>query len=233
MSIQKHIVTALLRIYPPDWRSEYGPELTDMLLSRPLSARVAGDVLRNGLRQRVRSAEASTLVGLGMMLLVFGGLVWNIASPSPYSYGWTTLLQDSSITLPRVVVKPFRSELYVLLLVLCGCATYLRHGGEASRPGWAAVKVSFLAGIPIILAGVLMLFGILNLVAVGPGDTMTTFQQHGFTYIYYDAQHQRPSIWSVLLSPLFALPQSWIWGAVGGGLGRWVARRIPRPLGWR
>ena len=53
------IVAALLRLYPAAWRSEYGPELSGILLARPLGPDVIADILWNGFRQRARAAEPS------------------------------------------------------------------------------------------------------------------------------------------------------------------------------
>jgi hypothetical protein len=232
MTMKKQIIAALLRVYPASWRAEYGAELAELMRIRPLGLRIVCNVLWNGLRQRMRTADAATLFGLAMMLVVLGGLVWNIASPLPYASGWTALVQDSSMTLPRVIVKPFRSELYVWLLILIGGITYVRHGGAVAQSGKAAVKASFLAGLPIMVAGVLMLLGILRVITLGPTDMPTTFQPHGFAYTYYSAAHQPPGSLHILLAPLFALPQCWIWGAVGGGLGRWISPYLRR-LAWR
>jgi len=239
--MKNRIVETLLRLYPAAWRREYGLELKDMLLARPLTAGIVGDVLQNGLRQRVRGADPSTLVGLAMLLVVFNGFVWNIVAPAPSS--------DESIVLLQ---HPLGSNFYILLLVGCGCWTYLRHGGELSRSGRAAVKISFMAGIPVMLAACLMLFGILGVVVVGPGDISTTFHEHGFTYTYYSAQTFcwlrvsepetqpfaraiqsatcPPAPLGVLISPLLILPASWLWGQLGGLLGRWIARGRRGPL---
>ncbi len=168
-----------------------------------------------------------------MMLVILVGLVWNIAAPLPYGFGWTAMVQDSSITLPRVVVKLFRSEFYAWLLILFGCFKHVRDGGTVVQSGKAAMKASFLAGLPIMVSGVLMLVGILRVVSLGPGDIPTTFQQHGFAYTYYNAEHQSPGSLNILLAPLFELPRSWIWGVVGGGIGRWISPHIRRRLAWR
>ena len=223
MNMKQRIVTVLLGLYPAAWRSEYGPELSDVLLARPLGARIITDVLWNGLRQRVRNAGPSTLAGLAVMLVILTGIGWNIAAPQPYGRDWTGLLQPSSMTLPTIIVKPLASELYVLFLVGCGCWISLR-GGETVSPGVAAMRISFIAGVPIMLAGALILFGVMDVVVLGPGDTPTTFHEHGFAYTYYSAERQAPSALAVLVSPLFRLPASWIWGTVGGGLGRWISR---------
>ena len=64
MSTKDPIVGALLSLYPAEWRREdLGPELSDLLHSQPLGARVVVDVLFGGLRQRVRSAEPWVMPG--------------------------------------------------------------------------------------------------------------------------------------------------------------------------
>jgi len=233
MTMKNRIIAALLRVYPASWRAEYGPELAELMRTRALSLRILGNVLWNGLRQRMRTTEVSTVFGVTMMLVILGALLWNIVAPLPYGSGWTAVVQDSRITFPRVVVRPLRSEFYVWLLILIGCFTHLRHGGTAAQSGMAAVKASFLAGLPILVAGVLMLFGILKIVSLGPADMPSTFQQHGFAYTYYSEELQSPSSLNILLAPLFALPQCWIWGALGGALGRWIAPHIRRRFAWR
>jgi hypothetical protein len=239
--VKNWIVRTLLRLYPAAWRHEYGSELMDVLLARPLTAGVVGDVLQNGLRQRVRGADPSTLVGLAMLLVVLNGFVWNIVAPAPYSNESIILLQNL-----------LGSNLYILLLIGCGFWTQLRHRGKLDRSGLAAVKVSFFAGIPVMLAGALMLLGILGVTVSGPGDTPTTIHEHGFTYTYYSAQHHcwirvsepsakplaqgvqaatcPPAPLGVLISPLFVLPASWLWGLLGGLLGRWIVRSRHRPV---
>ncbi len=232
MSIKLRIVRTLLRVYPPAWRGEYGSELSDILLARRLDARAIGDVLWSGLRQRIRSAEPSTLFGCAAMLVILAGVVWNIAAPPPAGHGLPALLQESSKTLPTVIVKPLASGFYVLFLVGCGCWTHLRDRGTLSRSGVAAMRMSFIAGIPVMAVGVLMLAGILGVIVLGPGEMPTTFYEHGFTYTYYNAQHHPLGPLGVLSSPLFKLPESWIWGMVGGQVGRAISRsRRRQPAG--
>jgi len=232
----KHfIVRTLLRLYPASWRREYGVELADLLLARTLTAGTFANVLRNGLWQRLRAAEPSTLVGFAMLLVMLNGFVWNIIAPPRFGSGSSLLLQYF-----------WGSNLYVELLVGCGVWTYLRYGGKLSRSGKAAMRITFLAGVPSMLAGVLMLSGFLSVIVVGRCDTPTTFHEHGFAYTYYDAQVRScwirvqeptgtlksiqstacpPAPLGILVAPLFALPASWLWGMVGGLLGRWIARR--------
>ncbi len=225
MNTRLRIVTALVRLYPAAWRREYGAELVDLLVVGRLNARIIGDVLWNGLRQRVRMTEPATLLGLAAMLVVLAGLVWNIADPPLSGHGLPALLRDSSKTWPTVIVAPLASELYVVLLVACGCWTNLRRGGGLARTGAAAaMRLGLIAGSPVLLAGILMLVGVLGLVVLGPDDAVTTFGEHGLTYTYYSAHHHVPTALDVLLAPLFKLPESWLWGLVGGQLGRMLSR---------
>jgi hypothetical protein len=228
------IIRTLLHLYPAKWRREYGAELTDMLLARPLTATIVGDVFRSALWQHLRVAEISTLVGLAMLLVMLNGFVWNIVAPAVYGSEASMLLQNL-----------WGSNLYILLLVGCGLWTHLRHRGKLDQSGLAAVKISFLAGMPVMLAGALMFFGVLGVTVLGPGDIPTTFHQHGFTYTYYDATLRScwirvqeptstlkaiqsaacpPAPLGVLVAPLFSLPAAALWGMVGGLMGRWIAR---------
>ena len=131
------LIAALLRIYPAAWRREYGEELTAILLDRPLGPRVMADVGWNGLWQRGRAAEPSTILGLVSMFATLAGLVVS-----------GVVLRPSSMTFPTVRVTLLTAEFYVLLIVGCGCWTYLRHGDKVTRSGVAAMRMSLIAGIP-------------------------------------------------------------------------------------
>jgi hypothetical protein len=225
MNIRLFVVKALLRVYPADWRSEYGPELADLLLVGRLDVRTVRNVLRNGLWQRIRRPDPSTLFGVVAMLVVATGFVWNIAAPPSSGGGLPVLLQESSKTFPTVIVPPLDvdiSELYVVCLVGFGCWTQLHHGGTLRRSGLAAVKIHFIAGIPVMLVGALMLVGVLGVVVSGPGALPSTFAKHGLAYSYYNTQQHELSPFAVLVAPLFRLPGAWIWGVVGGQLARGI-----------
>ena len=162
---------------------EYGPELTDILLARPLGARVIADVLWNGLWQRARAAEPSTILGLASMLVILTGFV--MSGATLWRDAWT-VLQPSSTTFPTVTVTFLATGFYVLLLAGCGCWTYLRHGGKPSRCGVAAMSMSLIAGIPIMVVGLLMVFGLV--------DVMPSTR--------HDAARMRPFAWAILVAPL-------------------------------
>ena len=194
------IVKALLGLYPRAWRREYGPELIDILLRRPLTASVIANVLSNGLRQRVVAAEPSTILGLALM---------------PWAaYG---LLHDQGI------VSIQTSNLYVLILIGCGVWAHLRHGGELSRSGRAAVKLSCIAGLPAMQAGLLMLAGVVH---IHPAQDVCWIRVSDSSGLLQQLQTAMcpPAALGVLFAPLFILPASWLWGMLGGLLGRWIAR---------
>ena len=189
MTTKQRVVAALLRIYPASWRHEYGAELEDLLVARPLTAAVVTDVFSNGMRHRLRATEPATWLGFLMLTIV----------TSAFAAGSDPVLQPSGITWPPLVVSWTNpsTELYALVLVLCGVWTNLKYGGRVSRSARAGAKLTFIGGLPVIVAGTLMLAGIGN---------------------------ARPSVaFSTLVAPIFALPLSAIWGAVGGQIGRRIA----------
>jgi hypothetical protein len=196
MTTKEWIVGALLHTYPARWRREYGPELSDILLTQPLRARTVIDVLGGGLRQRLRVAPPWAILGSAALAYMIVEL---------YEYGVIGTVRPSGITFPTYRVASMHTDLYALLLMVCGAWTELQQACKRSRPGWAAVKLSMLAGAPIFIAGLLAASG----VRTGP-----------------------PSALEVATAPIFMLPLHWIYGYVGGYLGRtlrsfvrWVRHR--------
>jgi len=216
----KHsLIKALLRLYPRAWRAEYGPELCGVLEARPLTARAAANVLWSGLRQRVRSTEPWVLMGLALMPVSCASIVRTIIAPAPYSPN----LEFSPYSLPPVAI-PMVLLFEFGLLGGCGCWTVLRHGGTLPRAGLAAIKMQLLNNGPWLLLALLIGVGALDVITLGPGDTPTTFAQHGFTYTFYSAQHKVPAAWMVVIR-LAGPFDAWILGALGGLVGRKLARR--------
>jgi hypothetical protein len=194
--IRGSLVAGLVRLYPAAWRDEYGAELTDLLLARPLGPLVIADVLWNGLRLRAQSAAPSTILGVPLMLFILAALVES---------GGGAMMRPSHRTFPTVAVTSMSAFHFIYLSIFCGCWTHLRYGGRARRAGFAAMRMGFIAGIPIMVTAVLMRSGLLDLSFSG-------------------AQLPPPSPWAILIAPLARLPECWIWGALGGQLGKRVAR---------
>ena len=193
MNANQRIVKALLHLYPAAWRREYGAELSDVLLSQPLGARVIADVLLSALGQRVRSAEPWQILGAVSLLYIVGDVVWSgVAGEGPHG-GLTALVQPSGITFPTYKVAPLKSDLYALLLMACGFWTHWRQCGTLSRAGVAAIKMTMLVGFPIFVAGLLMLTG---------------------------DRSAAPSALEVMAAPMVMLPQHWLYGCVGAWVAR-------------
>ena len=230
MTLKTRMVAALVRIYPAAWRREYGQELTGILLARPLGARVVADVACNGLRQRLRLTSAPALLGLALMFVLFGGFVWNIVAPPLARHPLTDVLRPSSHTLPVVTVRAMGSDAYFLLLLWCGYWTELRRRTTLRAAGLSAMKLCAIASIPVVLAGILMMIGVLGVAGVQLGQPSATIRHSVLTYTYYGTAAQLPSPVEVLTAPLFRLPEAWMWGVLGALLGRTI-RRIRRKPG--
>ena len=202
------LVSLLIALYPTGWRKEYGTELADMLRGRPLTARVCSDVVMSALWQHVRADQAATVIGLGLMAVTLGAIASNILAPPPAVSEQTALLQ-----------KPLSSEFYVL--VLCGLGFWTAVRGRRS-PGRSAMRASFIASLPVMLIGLSMLSGVLEYTQLAPGQPVTTFGDRGMLYTFYKGIQQIPGPGSLalLLAPLLRLPGAWLWGTLGGSLGR-------------
>ena len=194
------VIAALVRLYPAAWRREYGDELIGVLAARPLTLRVVLDVAASAARERARAPEPATILGIASMLVVCAGFV---LTPGRYGVNWPAVVRPTGITFPTVTVTVVASDVYAVLLIACGCWTRLR-GGAAARPGIAAMKTSLIAGLPVVAAGLLMTVGAIDVTFV-PG-----------------AQAIDPAPIVMTIAPLLRLPESWIWGSVGGSLARWI-----------
>ena len=216
------LVSWLLRVYPKSWRAEYGAELGEMLRARPLTARVCSDIVRSAVWQRVRATQAPTWVGVGLMFAVIGAIASNIVASPQYQQ---SVLPEHI----ELLQKPLRSEFYVLVLFGLGLWSAVT---STRSPGRAAMRASLIASIPIALIGLLMLTGVLDYTEVVPGQIATTFHDRGILYTFYKGIQQipGPAPLALLLSPLLRLPGAWLWGTIGGSLGRKLANWRRRPL---
>jgi hypothetical protein len=214
------LVSALMHLYPKAWRTEYGAELAAMLQARPLTARVCGDVVRSAMWQHLRADQAVLLVGLVLMLMTIGAIASNIVDPPSFGYFWNRPTVPERI---EFLQRPLSSEVWVLFLVGIGFWT-ARRGNRSS--GWAAVQVSTIAALPLLVTGVLMMSGLLDFVELHSGQTPTTYHERGILYTFYQGFHQipGPAPIAMLLSPLLRLPGAWLWGVIGGEIARRVFR---------
>jgi hypothetical protein len=222
--MRQRIIAALLRLYPAAWRLEYGPELRGVLEDRPLGARTVANVVRGGLWQRLRSAEPWMVMGLPLMVFGFAGMTRQIVAPPAYAPG----VEDPG-SWPGAIIG-------LLILMGCGCWTVLRHDGTLPRAGVQVVKMGLLFDVPFFLVALLMGTGVLDVIVLGPGDSPTTFAEHGFAITAYGRDGVAAFVYTplgLLLTHLGGLVDCWIFGALGGAVGRAIRRRpmpsIPAP----
>ena len=198
MSPRRFLVALLLRAYPQEWRREYGDELADILTSRPLSVRIAADVLAGGLRQRARSPHPATILGVLSLLVVLSQFVLAPAS-------WPAVVRPSGITFPTLRVSFLASEIYIYVALICGYWTERRFKCSLPRAGVAAMRMTLIAGSPVMLAGLLIALGVLD-------PSFAEWRAGGFV----------PSPIAMMLAPIAAAPQFYFWGIFGA----WAKRRF-------
>jgi hypothetical protein len=97
------------------------------------------------------------------------------------------------------------SDFFALALIVCGGWTELRYPGRLSRAGMAALRMSLMAGLPVVVAGLLSLSSVRSV---------------------------HPSALEVTTAPLLMLPMHFMYGFLGGSIAsqlrsmtRWIRRR--------
>jgi hypothetical protein len=198
------IRSALVRLYPRAWRTEYGDELRTLLCDQPLTVGVVFDVVRSAFWQRVRAnVPAMSLGGACLLLFTFG----IVLTPTSYASTMPALVEPSSITFPTLRVTFFESFPFMVLLVLCGWWTQVRRGRGAAGSG---VWLTLIAGLPVSALGFLLWIGVVHITFPAASPT---------------GQGTIPHAVAMMIAPLMRAPESAIWSAIGGRLGRWVASR--------
>lgn len=203
MTFRQRLARALVNLYPAGWRREYGDELRDVLLARPLTWLVVLDVLWSGARMRIRHAEPSTALGLASMLVVLAGFV---IPPFRYSSTVTDVLRPSGMTFPTIVVTFMVSQVYIVLLMACGWLTERRHPGERNRGGLAAMRMSLIAGAPVLITGLLLAVGAVGITFAGMGG-------------------MDPHPIEAIAAPLARLPEAFLYGSMGAWTQRHAIRK--------
>jgi hypothetical protein len=191
---RRRLAEALLRIYPAAWRREYGEELFDILISRPLTWRIAADVLGAGLRERIRAPEPATVLGAATAAVLLSQVVLTAAG---YRTPATAMLRSTDMTFPTVAAAFMVSPVYTWLLIACGWWTAHRHPGySAKRCAVATMRMSLIGGIPVLVAGVLLAADTITWTQLGLGDVS-------------------PMSLAVMVAPLARLPEAWLYGWMG------------------
>jgi hypothetical protein len=203
MRIRQLVASVLVRCYPVKWRREYGAELRDLLERRPLRTAIVADVIVSALRHRAAVASVSTKLGLLTMLLMLLGVA---AASANQANAWHAIIRPSGMTFPPAKVTFFATDVFTLLLVWCGWRTESTRIAKWYDSGYAAVRMTLIGGLPVILAGALLALNTIDVAVVQRGaNTAWT-----------------PSALALMVAPLSRAPESWLWGVLGG----WLARRF-------
>jgi hypothetical protein len=219
------IIAALLYLYPPRWRHEYGDELQDLLRQRPLRVGSVVDVAWRGVCQRWHEGGPVLAIGLFMVPWVAGLVANNIFGPHGYVVACTHgMLHDSRISFPSVLAEPGGAEFFAFVLTACGLIVRLRERVPRWRSGVAATQLAAVAGAPVLILGLLLIAGIVDLRVITPaGGAATT--AHGWTYTYCTSEGRIPAPLAVFAAPLLRLPQAFLYGLFGGWIASWLRVR--------
>lgn len=193
------MVSFLVSLYPAQWREEYGDELQDVLLARPISVATVNDVVWSAIGQRVRYLPPHAILGLPSMAFFAAWCSINVMWPETMLNDWSALIHHTTKVQPPAVVYSFDTVPFVLLLVVCGAWTHQRLKYSAPRCGVAAMQLTGYAGFPVMVLGTLMAFDVVSL--------------SGFTAL------------QVFATTYFQFGTSFVWGALSGFAARWYLRR--------
>lgn len=141
MHLRKVAVRQLLRLYPASWRNEYGVEMRAMLLEQPLTPAVAGDVLRNALRENFRHPDPWKITAL---FLICWRCFW-ILLPAAFQFSPAAWVRFSQLD----------HGVFLLASFCTGCWTVINEGDvfRGSQTGWWSTITGLLTpyGILVII----------------------------------------------------------------------------------
>jgi hypothetical protein len=142
--VKRRIVQKLLRLYPPQWRDEYGTELEDLLVAEPLQPAVVLNVIANALRQQVRISNhpPSAVRFLAFLLrlgFAFGALLCGIRA-----MGYWVILQVGGVPPESgdIALVVYRSVFW--FVILSSASAYLRGRTKGARA--IVLKALYLIG---------------------------------------------------------------------------------------
>jgi hypothetical protein len=143
--VKRRIIQKLLRLYPPQWRDEYGSELEDLLLAEPFKPALVLNVIANALRQQVRISNhpPSAVRFIAFILRVsfaLGALLCGVRA-----LGYWVALQVGGVPPTEsggLALVVYRSVFW--FVILSSASAYLL---ERTKGAWATVaKALYLIG---------------------------------------------------------------------------------------
>jgi len=146
----------LLRVYPRRWRTRYGDELLSLLEAEPLTWRVAANVLRCGLGERLRGSDpAPVRVLWAWSLFVTGGMAFQKASEH-----WQVVVPGADRALPTAAfdtaqVAAAIGSVAVLAAVALAFPAFVR---DLRSGGWTALRrpIVIASAVTAVAAGALV-----------------------------------------------------------------------------
>jgi hypothetical protein len=193
----------LLRAYPADWRDRYGEELATILEGRSLTPPIVFDVLRNGLLQRIRGAEAWQTGGIVLSTWLVVGTALNSVRPFPrwaYDLFW---------------------QFDICIVMAIGYLSVSRDGKSLLAAAVATGKAALVGVIPELFLGGLWMAGLVHPTILQPNGSPMILG-HGITELCIRAGVAVPPT-HMLLVPLAAVIPSAVAGALGAMTARFVS----------
>jgi len=193
----------LLLAYPANWRDRYGEELATILEGRSLTLPIVFDVLRNGLLQRIRGAEAWQTGGIVLSTWLVVGTALNSVRPFPrwaYDLFW---------------------QFDICIVIAIGYLSVSRDGKSLLAAAVATGKAALVGVIPELVLGGLWMAGLVHPTILQPNGSPMILG-HGITDLCIRAGVAVPPT-HMLLVPLAAVVPSAVAGALGAMTARFVS----------
>ena len=142
----KHlIIQKLLRLYPPQWRDEYGTELEELLLAEPLQPAVVLNVIANALRQQVRISNHPPNAVRFLAFLLRVGFAFGAFLCGIRALGYWVILQIGGVPPAEsgnIALVVYRSVFW--FVILSSASAYLRERTKGARA--IVLKALYLIG---------------------------------------------------------------------------------------
>jgi hypothetical protein len=208
VNIKPHLVRGLLRLYPAEWRTEYGEELGTLLALGPITPSVFADVLLSASRERLKRDQLWKICGGSLFAWsVFGTFINNTAPLSGGTY------------------ESYK-RLWAIIVLLTGCLTILlKRGGSPCR---AAVKAALFGFVPEIAALTLWVSGIFHPLVTNTAGPFPLVECRLALFEMTFPTVPQPGFVVVPLAIGAILIRSGVIGIIGGLLGRVILFFSPR-----
>jgi hypothetical protein len=195
-------VRILLRAYPASWRDKYGEELATILEGRSLTPSIVLDVLRNGLLQRIRCAEAWQTGAIVLSAWLVVGTALNSVKPFPqwaYELFW---------------------QFDLCIAIAIGYLSISRDGKSLLAAAVATGKAALVGIVPELVLGVLWMAGFVHPTISQPNGSPMILG-HGITDLCIRAGVAVPPTHMLLVALAAVIPT-----AIAGALGAMTARFV-------